>query len=108
MRVEAADLNTQEQAEVTCFGVSDTPVLRDFSAALRGVVDRVGIDAPEDALRRALRDAAVALADDVVQTGGDAHGSTTYRRRLVAALTAREVARANRHAHHSTAREARS
>jgi 2-furoyl-CoA dehydrogenase FAD binding subunit len=106
--VEAADLNTDERAEVTCFGVSDTPVLRDFSAQLRGAVDRVGLDAPEEALRRVLRDAALALADDVVQTGGDAHGSTTYRRRLVAALTAREVARAHRHAHHSATREARS
>jgi carbon-monoxide dehydrogenase medium subunit len=45
-------------------------------------------------LRRALGDHAVGIADDVVDTGGDAHASAAYRRQLIAGLDSRHVARA--------------
>ncbi|RZT85757.1 hypothetical protein EV383_2637 [Pseudonocardia sediminis] len=41
-----------------------------------------------------LRPATAALADAVVDTGGDTHGSTGYRRRLFGVLAARELSRA--------------
>ncbi|MFI5606929.1 FAD binding domain-containing protein [Amycolatopsis sp. NPDC051903] len=61
---------------LTAFGVSDRPVTRDVT----------GLD--DEAL--------AALARDLVDTAGDPHGSREYRRRLVAALAVREVARARR------------
>jgi carbon-monoxide dehydrogenase medium subunit len=36
------------------------------------------------------------LADEIVDTGGDVHASAGYRRQLLAALAARELARAMR------------
>ena len=37
---------------------------------------------------------AAGIADDVVDTGGDAHASAAYRRQLMAGLVSRQVARA--------------
>lgn len=93
------------RAELACFGVSDTPMYRDVSETLRAALAEAGDDAPEDELSSALTGGAEAIADDVVQTGGDAHASTAYRRRLVAALAAREIARAHARARDSRTRE---
>jgi 2-furoyl-CoA dehydrogenase FAD binding subunit len=93
------------RAHLTCFGVADTPVWRDVSDALGAALTRSGADAPEHELCRALADAMTALADDVVRTSGDAHGSPAYRRRVVAALAARELARAHAQARRTTTRE---
>lgn len=78
---------TPRTARLTAFGVSDRPVTRDVTQLLAAGTD-------ERALRPPLR----ILADEIVDTEGDAHGSTGYRRRLLAVLAARELAAAHRRA----------
>ena len=60
-------------ARISCFGISDHPVTRDVSQQLRAALDATGADPDESDLRRALADHADGIADDVVDTGGDAH-----------------------------------
>jgi carbon-monoxide dehydrogenase medium subunit len=72
-------------ATLAAFGVSDRPVVRE-----------VTIDDPTEA---GLRPHTDALAREVVDTDGDAHGSRAYRIRLLGVLAAREIARAHREAH---------
>ena len=93
-------------AEITCFGISDTPVWRDVTPHLRQALEDTGGAAPERVLSRALTAGTGALADDVVHTGGDTHGSTGYRRRLITTLSARELARAYGRAQHTAGLEA--
>ena len=81
-------------ARISCFGISDHPVTRDVSQQLRSALDATGADPDASGLSRALGDHAVGIADDVVDTGGDAHASAAYRRQLVAGLVSRHVARA--------------
>lgn len=81
-------------ARISCFGISDHPVTRDVSQQLRAALDAAGADPDASSLNRALGDHAVGIADDVVDTGGDAHASAAYRRQLVAGLVSRQVARA--------------
>ena len=75
-------------AHLTAFGVSDRPVTREVGEAVRAA------DGSESALAEPL----AALADEVVDTDGDAHASRGYRRRLLRVLGARELARAHRRA----------
>ena len=77
------------EAVLAAFGVSDRPVVRDVTDLLdtTGAADAEPIAA---ALAGPLSD----LAREIVDTGGDAHASAGYRRRLFAALGARELARA--------------
>jgi len=79
-RVRVGDDGTVLDARLTGFGISDTPVTRDVTALLDD----------EDGIRE--------LAAEVVDTGGDTHGSTGYRRRLFTVLATRELARALRNA----------
>ena len=81
-------------AQISCFGISDHPVTRDVSQQLRAALDATGAEPDEAGLRRALGDHAAGIADDVVDTGGDAHASAAYRRQLMAGLVSRQVARA--------------
>jgi carbon-monoxide dehydrogenase medium subunit len=81
-------------ARISCFGISDHPVTRDVSEQLRAALDATGADTDESGLRRALADHAEGIADDVVDTGGDAHASAAYRRQLIGGLVSRQVARA--------------
>jgi 2-furoyl-CoA dehydrogenase FAD binding subunit len=67
------------QARLTGFAISDRPVTRDVTDVLR-----------EGDLREAMTE----LASEVVDTAGDAHGSTGYRRRLFGVLAARELVKA--------------
>jgi carbon-monoxide dehydrogenase medium subunit len=83
-RVRVAD-GAVAQARLTAFGVSDRPVTRDVTAALRGGESE-------------LRDAMEALAAEVVDTAGDIHGSPGYRRRLLTVLATRELQKAHRKA----------
>jgi carbon-monoxide dehydrogenase medium subunit len=71
------------QARLTGFGISDRPVTRDVTEVLRE---------PD------LRAATTELASEVVDTAGDAHGSTGYRRRLFGVLATRELEKALRRA----------
>ncbi|HEY0643264.1 MAG TPA: FAD binding domain-containing protein, partial [Nocardioides sp.] len=82
-------------ARISCFGISDHPVTRDVSQQLRAALDATGADPEASGLSRALGDHAVDIADDMVDTGGDAHASAAYRRQLVAGLISRHVARAS-------------
>lgn len=75
-------------ATLAAFGVSDRPVVRDVTALL-------GTDPTEAGLRPSTD----ALADDIVDTAGDSHGSRGYRARLLGVLAARELVRAYREAH---------
>ncbi|WP_328309454.1 FAD binding domain-containing protein [Actinomycetospora sp. NBC_00405] len=75
-------------ATLAAFGVSDRPVVRDVTALL-------GTDPTEAGLRPATD----ALADEIVDTAGDSHGSRGYRARLLGVLAARELVRAYREAH---------
>jgi 2-furoyl-CoA dehydrogenase FAD binding subunit len=86
VRVRAVD-GAVVDAALVAFGVSDRPVLRDVTGLLA-----------EATTERELRPATDALAGEVVDTAGDAHGSTGYRARLLGVLAARELARALRRA----------
>ena len=81
-------------ARISCFGISDHPVTREVSPQLRSALEATGPDPDESDLRRALADHADGIAEDVVDTGGDAHASAAYRRKLIAGLLSRQVARA--------------
>jgi 2-furoyl-CoA dehydrogenase FAD binding subunit len=80
------------EAVLAAFGVSDRPVVRDVTDLLdtSGATDlgRImdGLAGPAGPM--------AALAEEIVDTGGDAHASAGYRRRLFAALAARELAAA--------------
>ncbi|MCE0765296.1 FAD binding domain-containing protein [Pseudonocardia kujensis] len=89
VRVDADGIT---DARLTGFGISDRPVSRDVTALVQAAGERE----PE------LRVATAELATEVVDTAGDAHGSTGYRRRLFGVLAARELARAVRHARRSS------
>ena len=93
VRVDARD-PLRPTARVVCFGVSDKPVVRDVSAWLASAVAPDGAETPETTIRASLSNGSADLADDVVDTVGDAHGSAAYRRQLIAALSSRELARA--------------
>jgi 2-furoyl-CoA dehydrogenase FAD binding subunit len=78
-------------ARLTGFGISDRPIFRQVTDLVR-----TAGDAPD--VERELRGATAELAAEVVDTGGDTHGSTGYRRRLFGVLAARELAAALRRA----------
>jgi 2-furoyl-CoA dehydrogenase FAD binding subunit len=86
------------QATLTAFGISSRPVTRDVTALLASV------SADPDPVR-ALTAPMSALADELVDTPGDMHASTSYRRRLFTALAARELARAHQRATADPVRE---
>ncbi|TQM44926.1 FAD binding domain-containing protein [Pseudonocardia cypriaca] len=90
-RVRVGADGAVEQARITGFGISDRPVTRDVTALVR-----------EHPTEERLRPETARLAAEVVDTGGDAHGSTGYRRRLYGVLAARELAAALRRARTST------
>jgi aerobic-type carbon monoxide dehydrogenase small subunit (CoxS/CutS family)/CO/xanthine dehydrogenase FAD-binding subunit/carbon monoxide dehydrogenase subunit G len=85
-RVRRGEDGTVLEARFTAFGVSDRPVTRD-------VTELVGAT---DGAERPLREAMTELVAEVVDTAGDTHGSTGYRRRLLTVLAARELSRAHR------------
>lgn len=92
VRVSAADARRPD-ACVVGFGVSDTPVAHDVSDDLAAAI--AGTDgASEETLAAALDEPARAVATALVTTVGDEHASTMYRQRVLAALAARETARA--------------
>jgi len=104
IRVRAVDPERPE-LRIVAFGISDKPVARDESGWLTSAVASVGPSAPHEELRKALSAQADDFATGVVDTGGDSHGSTAYRRQLVAALSSREIARAYAQATHTTSRQ---
>ncbi|WP_139006327.1 FAD binding domain-containing protein [Arthrobacter crystallopoietes] len=97
IRIDARD-PVRPSARLACFGISDTPVVRDVSEHLSEAVADGGPDTPEKQISTVLAATADDLAADVVDTGGDEHGSAAYRRQLIAALSSRELARAYKRA----------
>lgn len=91
-------------ARLTGFGISDRPVTEDVTELLRDGTAGAGpghaADPAASEPARRLRPATTELAARIVDTGGDAHGSTGYRRRLFAVLAARELAAAHARAGH--------
>jgi 2-furoyl-CoA dehydrogenase FAD binding subunit len=83
-RAQSGDVRA---ATLSAFGISGRPVVRDVTDVLAAV-------AADPDLVRALTPPMSALADELVDTPGDMHASTGYRRRLFTALAARELARA--------------
>jgi 2-furoyl-CoA dehydrogenase FAD binding subunit len=76
-----------QAATLSAFGISGRPVVRDVTDVLAAV-------AADPDLVRALTPPMSALADELVDTPGDMHASTSYRRRLFTHLAARELAHA--------------
>jgi carbon-monoxide dehydrogenase medium subunit len=82
--VRMVDDGAVASAILTVFGVSDRPVTVDVTAVLTGNSEEPGLLA-----------ALAEVAERVVTTDGDAHGSRGYRIRLVTHLAARELATAH-------------
>ncbi|WP_018334322.1 FAD binding domain-containing protein [Actinomycetospora chiangmaiensis] len=82
-RVQVTDSGAVDSAVLTGFGISDRAVTRNVTALLATGEREAD-----------LRPATTELAAQIVDTGGDTHGSTGYRRRLLAVLAARELSRA--------------
>lgn len=106
VRVGAKD-PIRPSARLVAFGVSDTPAIRDVSGELAASVQTDGSDVSEAELVTRLADPARSVAHAVVTTGGDEHASAAYRRQLVAALSARQLARAYTRAVHEDRRQER-
>lgn len=88
--VSTADDGSLRRARLTGFGISDRPVTEDVTALLASELP----NSDREDLGRRLRPAVAELAARIVDTGGDVHGSTGYRRRLFTVLAARELAAA--------------
>ncbi|MBB5158599.1 FAD binding domain-containing protein [Saccharopolyspora phatthalungensis] len=84
-------------ATLTAFGVSDRPVTRE-------VADLLSLAAAAQDVPTELQGPLSSLAVEVVNTDGDVHASTEYRRRLFRTLAARELAKAYRRATESSQR----
>ncbi len=82
-------------ATLAAFAVSARPVVRDVTAQLSSALSDLTPGAPAELLVRALTEPMSALAADLVDTPGDIHASTAYRRRLFTHLAARELANAH-------------
>ena len=82
-------------ATLAAFAVSARPVVRDVTAQLSSALSDLTPGAPAELLVRALTEPMSALAADLVDTPGDMHASTSYRRRLFTHLAARELANAH-------------
>ena len=82
-------------ATLAAFAVSARPVVRDVTAQLSSALSDLTPGAPAELLVRALTEPMSALAADLVDTPGDMHASTAYRRRLFTHLAARELANAH-------------
>ncbi|MGW4527409.1 FAD binding domain-containing protein [Amycolatopsis sp. NPDC004378] len=84
VRVRGAEI----EAELTGFGVSDRPVTRSVSDELAAALSESGD------VSRALAEPLIAVAEELVDTEGDAHASRDYRRRLFRTLAGRELGKA--------------
>jgi 2-furoyl-CoA dehydrogenase FAD binding subunit len=91
-------------ATLSAFGVSGRPQFRDVTALLASALESTPPNS-EAALVRALTLPVAALAIELVDTPGDMHASTAYRRRLFTHLAARELARAHLRAQADPVRE---
>ena len=94
IRIRREPSGDLREATLAAFGVSAVPVVQDVTTHLTCALSDLPPDAPAQPLVRALTDPMCALADQIVDTPGDMHASTAYRRRLFTHLAARELANA--------------
>lgn len=90
VRVRGAETD----AELTGFGVSDRPVTRSVRGELAAALSGGDVS-------RALSGPLTAVAEELVDTDGDAHASRDYRRRLFRTLAVRELTKAYERARRS-------
>lgn len=95
VRVRGEETN----AELTGFGVSDRPVTRSVSGELAAALSES--DGDVSRLANTLSGPLTAVAEELVDTDGDAHASRDYRRRLFRTLATRELGKAYERARRS-------
>ncbi len=94
IRIRREPSGDLREATLAAFGVAAVPVVRDVTTLLASALSDLTPEAPAQPLVRTLTDPMAALADELVDTPGDMHASTAYRRRLFTHLAARELANA--------------
>jgi 2-furoyl-CoA dehydrogenase FAD binding subunit len=94
IRVSRSPSGEIQEATLAAFGVSGCPVARDVTAMLTSALDSSaatpGGPQAADPVRE-LMPAMSALANELVDTPGDMHASSAYRRRLLTVLAARQL-----------------
>jgi len=93
-RVRRSPTGKLQEATLSAFGISACPVVKDVTHLFTPALSDLTLGAPAQPLVRALTPPMSALADELVDTPGDMHASTAYRRRLFTHLAARELAHA--------------
>jgi 2-furoyl-CoA dehydrogenase FAD binding subunit len=95
VRVRLSGPGDVREAVLAGFGISGRPVVRDVTSLLTPALGAWPATPGAAAdLARALTPSMAALAGEIVDTPGDMHASTGYRRRLFTHLAARELANA--------------
>ena len=94
-----------QEAVLAAFAISSRPVVIDITNHLTAALADAGSGEPAADLVRALTTPMSAVADELVDTSGDMHASTAYRRRLFTHLAARELANAHLRAKADPVRE---
>jgi carbon-monoxide dehydrogenase medium subunit len=97
----AVAVRTGGEAVLTGFGVSDRPVTKDVSGVLGEAVRAADGDLAR--LAAELGERLAPVADELVDTDGDAHASGDYRRQLFRVLASRELGKAYHRAHEEKA-----
>ena len=105
IRIRREPSGDLREATLAAFGIAAVPVVQDVTTHLTCALCDLPPDAPGQPLVRALTDPMCALADQIVDTPGDMHASTAYRRRLFTHLAARELANAYQRARADPVRE---
>ena len=107
VRVTHTPSGEVQRAVLAAFAISSRPVVIDITNHLTAALasSDPSPHAPAEPLVRALTEPMSALADELVDTPGDMHASTAYRRRLFTHLAARELANAHLRAKADPVRE---
>ena len=107
VRVTHTPSGEVQRAVLAAFAISSRPVVIDITNHLTAALasSDPSPHAPAEPLVRALTEPMAALADELVDTPGDMHASTAYRRRLFTHLAARELANAHLRAKADPVRE---
>ena len=97
VRVTHTPSGEVQKAVLAAFAISSHPVVIDITNHLTAALADAdpSSHAPAQPLVRALTEPMSALAAELVDTPGDMHASTAYRRRLFTHLAARELANAH-------------
>ena len=105
VRVRHTPSGEIQEAVLAAFAISGRPVVIDITDHLTRALSALPPGAPAEVLVRALTEPMKSLAAELVDTPGDMHASTAYRRRLFTHLAARELANAHLRAKAGPVRE---